>query len=223
MRALLKLTIGLVVLGGLLVGADRVAVGVAEDQAAQQLVSSGRMSSRPNVSISGFPFLTQAMAGEFDGVTLSADGVTVNDGQEQVPLRSFKAQLSGVTVSDSYRSATVRSGSGTAVIAYQDLAGLVQGAGHLDLSYGGPGKVQASMAGVAIGTGQLHNQGNTVIADGFQLSGLAKLLAGSSSALLHPQSFTLSDLPAGLNLASVTPQQDGVLLDFQGSNLKLIG
>ncbi len=223
MRGLLKSVIGLAVLGGLLVGADRIAVGVAEDEAAGQLVSSGRLSTRPHVSIDGFPFLTQAATGSFDSVRLSGDGATVGDGRQQAQLRSFSARLSGVEVGDNYRSATVRSGTGSGLISYADVAKLIQGAQRLDLSYGGPGKVRASVAGVAVGQGDVHSSGNTIVADGFQLSGLGALLGDQANAALGPRSFTLTDLPAGLSLAGAVPQQDGLLLTFQGSNLKLIG
>ncbi|MEV4616210.1 DUF2993 domain-containing protein [Kitasatospora sp. NPDC049258] len=223
MRGWLKLTIGLGVLAGLLVGADRVAVGVAEDEAADQLVSSGRLSSRPSVSIDGFPFLTQAISGEFDGVRLSAGDVQVSDGRQQVAVHSFKADLSGVTVGGSYRSATVRSAKGSGLISYPDAAKLVQGADRLVFSYGGPGKVKASLAGISIGEGKVHSEGNTVIADGFQLTGMAAALNGRVKDLLAPRSFTLSNLPAGLGLAGVTPEPDGLLLDFRGSDVRLIG
>jgi hypothetical protein len=223
MRGWLKLTIGLTVLAGLLVGADRVAVGVAEDQAAEQLVSSGRLSARPDVSIDGFPFLTQAAAGRFDAVRLSGGGVTVSDGRQQVALQSFNARLAGVEVGDNYRSATVRTGTGSGLISYQDVAKLVQGAERINLSYGGPGKVKASVAGVAIGEGNVHSSGNTITADGFQLGALGSLLNGRANQLLGPRSFTLTNLPAGLGLASATPEQDGLQLTFQGSDLKLIG
>ncbi|MDH6579590.1 DUF2993 domain-containing protein [Kitasatospora sp. MAP5-34] len=223
MRGLLKMTIGLAVLAGLLVGADRVAVGVVQDEAAGQLVSSGRLSSKPTVSIDGFPFLTQALAGTFDSVRLSGDGVTVSDGRQQAALRSFTARLSGVEVGSDYRSATVRSGTGSGLISYPDVAKLIQGAERVDLSYGGPGKVRASVAGVEVGQGNVHSSGNTITADGFQLAGMGSLLSGQANAALGPRSFTLTDLPAGLSLAAATPQQDGLLLAFQGTNLKLIG
>jgi hypothetical protein len=223
MRGGLKLIIGLAVLLGLLVGADRIAVGVAQDEAADRLVATGVISGRPTVSIDGFPFLTQAVAGRFDSVRLSGEGVTVSDGREKVPLRSFSMRLSGVEVGGDYRSATVHSGSGSGVVAYSDVAGLVSGTERIELSYAGPGKVKASVGGMALGQGDVHSKGNTITADGFQLAGLGALLNGTANGLLGPRSFTLTDLPGGLSLESVTPQQDGLKLTFQGSDVKLIG
>ncbi len=236
MRGWLKATIGLVVLSGLLVGADRVAVGVAEDQAADQLVKSGFLSQRPQVSIEGFPFLTQALSMELDDVRLSADGLMVGTGQQQVDLHAFTARLSGVAVSGSFRSATVASGTAAGLISYEDLARmmppasqLVPGSGklipgntRLALSYGGPGKIKASLGPVPVGEGSLQSSGNTITADGFRLSGVAALFNGGDKAL-DPVSFTLSSLPAGLTLAGVEPQSDGLRLSFRGERLSLTG
>ncbi|WP_327679744.1 LmeA family phospholipid-binding protein [Kitasatospora sp. NBC_00458] len=238
MRGWVKATIGLAVLAGVLVGADRVAVGVAEDEAADQLVKSGRMSQRPDVSIEGFPFLTQVVSMKLDEVRISADGLTVGDGSHQVALHSFRAKLSGVKVSDNKSSATVDDGSGTGLISYADLSQLLPPASQLlpnatglsmggntrlTLSYGGPGKIKAAFGPVPVGEGTVHSQGNTVTAEGFRLTGVAAVLAGLSSRPLEPVSFTLSSLPAGLNLSEVTPKEDGLQLSFVGKGVKLIG
>ncbi|MED7952112.1 DUF2993 domain-containing protein [Streptomyces sp. BE303] len=238
MRGWLKVTIGLVVLSGALVGADRVAVGVAEDEAAEQMLKSGRMNQRPDVSIGGFPFLTQVLSMKLDDVRISSDGLTVGDGSHQVALHSFEAKLAGVKVSDSMSSATVDTGTGSGLISYADLSQLLPPASQLvpnatglslggntrlSLSYGGPGKIKAAFGPVPVGEGTVRNQGNTVTAEGFRLTGMAAVLAGLTSQKLDPVSFTLSSLPAGLNLAAVTPQEDGLRLTFDGKGVKLIG
>ncbi|WP_162002490.1 DUF2993 domain-containing protein [Streptomyces sp. CB01881] len=238
MRGWLKATIGLAVLCGLLAGADRIAVGVAEDEAADQMAKSGRMSQRPDVSIEGFPFLTQVLSMKLDDVKISADGLTVGDGTHQVALHSFKARLAGVAVSDSMTSAVVDSGTGTGLISYADLAQLLPPASQLvpsagklglgsgsrlSLSYGGPGKLKAALGPLPIGEGSVHSEGNTVTADGFKLSSMAGMLAGLANQQVEPVSFTLTALPAGLKLASVSPQEEGLQLTFDGKDVKVIG
>ncbi|MFF1907832.1 DUF2993 domain-containing protein [Kitasatospora sp. NPDC058218] len=238
MRGWLKATIGLVVLSGLLVGADRIAVGVAEDKVAEQLVKSGRMSQRPDVSIGDVPFLTDLLSKEVDDLRISADGLTVGDGTRQVALHSFKARLSGVTVSNSLTSAKVAKGSGSGLISYADLTQLlppasqmVPAAGRLpvgantrlSLSYGGPGKIKAALGPLAVGEGSVRSEGNTVTADGFQLTGVAAMVAGVTNQKVDPVSFTLDQLPAGLKLSGVTPQEEGLQLSFQGDGVTLIG
>lgn len=55
MRALRIFLIVAVILGGLFVIADRVAVGFAEDEAADRIRTTEGLASTPDVSIEGFP------------------------------------------------------------------------------------------------------------------------------------------------------------------------
>ena len=91
MKGLLTTLLVLVVLA---VGADRVALVVAERAVAAQLQTSGELSSKPHVSIGGIPFLTQAFAGRYDDVELSASDVTAGGGR----LSRLEASLRGVQV-----------------------------------------------------------------------------------------------------------------------------
>ncbi|WP_217577271.1 DUF2993 domain-containing protein, partial [Streptomyces sp. GbtcB7] len=50
--------------------ADRVAVGFAVNKAAVRIKSTEGLASTPDVSIGGFPFLTQVVGGELDGVKI---------------------------------------------------------------------------------------------------------------------------------------------------------
>ncbi|MFD7644959.1 DUF2993 domain-containing protein [Kitasatospora sp. NPDC059795] len=210
----MKLLIGLGVVGGLLVAADRVAVGVAEDQAADAAVSSGWLTEKPTVEIGDVPFLTSAVAGELDQVTLSSDGMTVTDGKEHVTVHAFKADLSQVKFTDSYRGVTVGRGDGQGVVEYKDLAKFMKGGGLLGLEYAGPGAVKASVPGGGI-EGKLHSEGpDTIVVDGLQLTGTAASLKGLAGDLLKPQKFRLTGLPKGLSLAEATPEADGVRLRF---------
>ena len=77
-RSLIGLIVVLVVLAGLFVVADRIAVGIADrrlaDQAATQLASRQITSAKkPTASIGGFPFLTQVLAGKYQKVTIDVD------------------------------------------------------------------------------------------------------------------------------------------------------
>jgi hypothetical protein len=65
----------LLVLVVLLVGADFGARWIAEDRVATQLQSQLKLDSKPTVDIHGFPFATQAAAGEYDSVTLTAEHI----------------------------------------------------------------------------------------------------------------------------------------------------
>ncbi|MFE0426382.1 DUF2993 domain-containing protein, partial [Streptomyces sp. NPDC058953] len=76
MRALRISLITAVVLGGLFVAADRVAVNYAESKVADKVRSSQGLSRTPDVSINGFPFLTQVAGKQLDDVDVSLKGVS---------------------------------------------------------------------------------------------------------------------------------------------------
>ncbi|MCL9793465.1 LmeA family phospholipid-binding protein [Frankia sp. AgKG'84/4] len=68
------LALPVVVLLVLLV-ADRLLVGVAEQRMTSRLACLGRLTGARAVHIDGFPFLNQVASGHFDAVTMTADGV----------------------------------------------------------------------------------------------------------------------------------------------------
>ena len=70
MRALRILLIVVVILGGLFVLADRVALHFAQNEAADKLRTTENLASTPDVAIKGFPFLTQVASGELDDVEI---------------------------------------------------------------------------------------------------------------------------------------------------------
>ncbi|GAA5122862.1 DUF2993 domain-containing protein [Haloechinothrix salitolerans] len=69
----------LVTFGALLVAADFGFAAVAEHQVSQQTREQLNLNDDPAVTIHGFPFTTQALGGEYEHITLSADGVAVRD------------------------------------------------------------------------------------------------------------------------------------------------
>ena len=82
-----KVGIGLLVLLVLLLGlvaiADRIGVGIAEDRIAEQAQTAiknegGTVEGKPDVSIGGFPFLTQVLAGNYDEITIKANKPQTN-------------------------------------------------------------------------------------------------------------------------------------------------
>ncbi|MBT2364879.1 DUF2993 domain-containing protein [Streptomyces sp. ISL-10] len=121
MRALRILLIVAVVLGGLFVAADRLAVNLAESEAADRIKSSQGLASTPEVSIGGFPFLTQVMGKELDEVDVSLAGITATAGGREVNVTEVKAELRDVRVDGSFSSATAGRADGSARIAYADL------------------------------------------------------------------------------------------------------
>ncbi|MFC9429967.1 DUF2993 domain-containing protein [Streptomyces sp. NPDC056987] len=123
MRALRTLLILVVVFGGLFVAADRVAVSFAEDQVASRIRSSAGLGSDPEVSINGFPFLTQVVNTSLDDVRIGLDGVSASADGHAVRVTEVKAELKDVKFDSSFSTATAASATGSARISYADLSG----------------------------------------------------------------------------------------------------
>ncbi len=70
-----KLVITLVIVLGLLVAADFGAAATAEYQVSKQVRSQLRLPQNPSVSVHGFPFLYQAVSGDYPDVEMNAESV----------------------------------------------------------------------------------------------------------------------------------------------------
>ncbi|PKW13184.1 LmeA family phospholipid-binding protein [Saccharopolyspora spinosa] len=90
-----KLAIALVIIVGLLVGADFGAAAIAEYQVSKKVAEQLKLRENPDVRINGFPFLTQAIAGNYRDVQLAANAVQVGKLNEV----GVEADLHGARVS----------------------------------------------------------------------------------------------------------------------------
>ena len=117
--------IALVVLILLLVGADFGAAAYAEHMISQKARTQLQLTDDPSVTIHGFPFLTQALGGDYSHISVSAAGVPVGDKLQDVALN---AELEGVTapLSDltngNTKAITIGKLTGSVTIKAADLA-----------------------------------------------------------------------------------------------------
>lgn len=125
-----------VVMVGLFAVADRIAVGVAEgrltDEMRSQLASNGiTVNGDPRASISGFPFLTQVMGGEYDKITMNVDKPTTQDKvtlqRLEIVAERVKAPL-GDIVGGSVKATAGRL-TGTVTMGWDAIARLLQVSG----------------------------------------------------------------------------------------------
>jgi len=93
-RGLRITAVVVVVLLGLLVAVDRISAHVVAGQIAIQAQRSDRLTSRPGVSLGGFPFLTQVIAGNYRDVRVDVRG-QVSQG---VRVDRVHADLAGARV-----------------------------------------------------------------------------------------------------------------------------
>jgi LmeA-like phospholipid-binding len=118
-----KLLISLGVLAVLFVAADRVAAAIAENQISDRIAAAYQLSSKPRVSISGFPFLIQAVTGHYGQVSVSvsevqADGATLRD--LQVRFTGVHASL-GQLLGHGPATVTADHAAGSATLAWGQL------------------------------------------------------------------------------------------------------
>ncbi|MEU6645414.1 DUF2993 domain-containing protein [Saccharomonospora sp. NPDC046836] len=89
-----RLVVVLLVLLGLLVGADFAAAAFAEHTVSQKAREQLGLTEDPAVTIHGFPFSTQALGGDYGHISVSAQGVPVGDALSDVAVN---AELHDVT------------------------------------------------------------------------------------------------------------------------------
>jgi hypothetical protein len=249
MRALRILLIVVVILGGLFVVADRVAVHFAEQEVADRVKSSENLASTPDVSIKGFPFLTQVAFGDLDDVEIgiqSYEAPTGNTtgGATTIRIDDLKARMKGVKLSltgNTATSATATSATGTASISYDQLLKAAKSqptevftgvtAQLVSLSDGGDGKIKADMKVTVTGIGTttypvlstVTVEGNTVKVHADNLPKLVVNLADSRVRSITDFQETINELPGGVKLDSVQAAKGGVDIKVKGSNVNLAG
>jgi LmeA-like phospholipid-binding len=226
------LLIVVVLLLGLAVAADRVAVHVAEGQVATQIADKGGLHGKPTVQIGGFPFLTQALAGNYRDVhiSLTAEEVGQPAGTAaDVHLRGVKVPLSSV-LSGSVTQVPVDSVDGTATLSYPLLAAQI-GPDTTLSKEGDQLRITRTveLAGQrtkVTADGQVVLKGNDLVVDVQHASGLGvtlpSFLVERASNLLDLR-YTVPALPFGLQLTSVTPEDDGVRVTVEGRQTVLHG
>ncbi|WP_415949860.1 DUF2993 domain-containing protein [Streptomyces sp. KLOTTS4A1] len=235
-----------VILGGLLVAADRIAVGIAEDKAAEKVRDSEGLARTPDVSIDGFPFLTQLLGGEFDEVSVGIDDYDAPaDGVAGGTIRidALDATLHGLNFSDGYGSATAKSAEGSALIAYDELlkAANVEErqvapgvtAQVTGLAQGPDGKIEVAIEITALGRKlpPVKVTSTVTVEDGdtvYVHADAMPKLAGVSLAERKVREITdfeqkIDSLPAGVELESVRAADEGVEFAVTGSQVKLAG
>jgi LmeA-like phospholipid-binding len=119
-----RLLIALIVLAALLVLADRVGVMLAERALANQIQAELDLQQRPDVSIRGIPFLTQAIGGHYEEVRVELPDVDSGPLQNigvDARLRGVRAPL-GAVLRRQLDEVPVDRITGDLTIGYADLA-----------------------------------------------------------------------------------------------------
>jgi len=221
-----RLLIAAAVLLVLLLVADRGGNYIAESVAAGKLKQSEQLSSRPNVDIAGFPFLTQLASGDFDEITVDAKDVTVGQGSRALDITRLHVVLHGVHVSSGFSRFRADRASAT---AHVDYAALSRALG-VNVTYVGSGRVQAQASvtvlgrtvsgsitarpevhGTALGFGVAQVQGGAVAAE-----------AARALQRVFAVEIPLGDIPFQVRIDSLTATPNGLELKLSGRDLTYV-
>jgi hypothetical protein len=224
------LAVLLVLLLGLLVLVDRVAVGFAEDRVADQIAEKGALQGTPEVDIAGFPFLTQAVAGRYDDVRIGLTAAELGQPEgtrADLVLRGVEVPLSAA-ISGSVREVPVERIDGTATLSYALLS--AQLAGDTTLTREGEG-LRITRTVEILGqrlpltaAGTLTLDGSDLVVDVAEATGagvdVPDWLLTRAADLLDLR-YSVPALPFGLQLTSVTPAEEGVEIAVEATDTVL--
>ena len=212
-------------LGGLFVAADRIALSFAENKAAEALQSSQELQQKPDVSVAGFPFLTQLAAGEFDEITVDARDVQVGS-DRTLRVRSVDVDLHHVTVSNSYTTVHAATATADARIGYDDLSRTL----GTQVSSNGDGRLVAKPSVTVLGQtvrGTVSAVVHASSQDGITFTNPKVTVAGVSVpapvtralAAVFSKAVSLSGLPFHVRVDGVDATPSALVLHLSGSDL----
>jgi len=187
---LIGLLVFVIVLGGLLVAGDRVAANFAEkkiaEQVSKEVAAQNAQSSPPEVTVGGFPFLTQVLAGRYEKISIVMRDVRGDVNGNAITLPVLDVAAHDVTASlDTLRTGqgdvVARSVDGTATISYDSVAALIDQ----------PGLKLAERDGKVVATAPVE-----VLGQRFTVTGVADLSVRGKQIQIRFSDATAEGLPA---------------------------
>lgn len=234
MRRFLVLIVVLVLLA---VAADRAAWWFAQRTIAAEIQSSENLSARPDVTVGGFPFLTQALRGRYKEIGANLQDPSVDGGLKidtlDVELRGVRV-TTGDLINRRVDSVPVDSATAVATISFDSLNAAAkenlpntnstvefsQGAGNA-LAVTGNYRASGLNAKLDLEAQLLAKDGDLVVElDPEALAGLPASVRSQVESLVEDAS-ALPSLPFGFQAKSVTVNPSGVTVQATSSSLEL--
>jgi hypothetical protein len=240
---LIALVVLLIIVGVVLFAADRFGRSYAEriisDKVAEQVSNQKATSVKPDVTIEGFPFLTQVAAGKYDEIKIELaqfSGPADQNGTKKINLPLLDIRARNVLAS----LHTLRSGgnivagtvTGTGTIDYKQVAALVNQPGLTLTDQNGKltGAATVNALGQSFkvtGTAKLTVSGGVVQVrfadvdspDLPNIPGIKAILAAQASKFAID--VQVPTLPLKLKVQQVQPQPDGLQFTAGASNVTL--
>jgi hypothetical protein len=227
----------LAILVGLVVVADRVGASIAEDRIAKQvskeMAARNVSSSTPEVTVGGFPFLTQVLNEKYESIGIllrDVDGEGIRLPKLDVEARNVTATMK--TITSGQGDITAETVTGTATIGYASVAQLMK-APNLRLAEKG-GKLIATLPVNLLGRevtlsgeaeikavkGKIQLRFNDLNAEGVgALPGVRSLISGYAKQI--SVDITLPALPFALEVQDVKPLPEGLAVTASAKDVPL--
>lgn len=214
-----RLLAAVLLLCGLAVAADRVAVHVADRQVAARIRAQAGLSGTPDVDIAGFPFLTQVVAGRYRDVhivlTSAALGLPAG-ARADVWLQGVRLPVADV-LRGSVRQLPVDRVDGTVTVPWSLLAAQMGGDTSLRPDGGGVAIARTVRVGgrpvPVTAVGRVALRGDTLAVDATQVSAAGARLPAASLRQAADQvrlRYRVPALPFGLTLTGVHATPEGL-------------
>lgn len=219
----------LLVLCALAFAADRGALIMAKRELATEIQAKTQVRQRPGISLRGFPFLTQAFRGRYEGGQVTLHDLRTDRLRVQslvVDLRDVRLPLSDL-LSGAVFAVPVGQLTGTARINYSELAAAT-GIPHLRLRTRA-GRLEIVLPVTRLGqtilivaTGRIAVSGHALRITAGQVQGLPVPQALVDFALAQLRNrLSLEHLPYGLALTGVAVRDTGIEVQVQARNVVL--
>ncbi|MCK9897595.1 DUF2993 domain-containing protein [Frankia sp. AgB32] len=222
-----------VVLLGLLVAVDRITVRVVASQIATRAQRSEGLPSRPGVSIGGFPFLTQVVAGDYRHVQVdvrgrSEQGLRVD--RVHADVTDARIPLADV-VHGQVRQVPVDHLTARVELTFADINAYLRGHGT-EITVGAAGQAIRVAGSVTIlggvypltGTASIGVQPDAVTFTPQELTAAGTTLPPAlqaTAAQLLTVRVPIAGLPFNLRLSSATVGTDRIIFEALGENVVL--
>ncbi len=226
MKALL---IAVLVLLGLAIAADRVLVVLSEDLLADTIQEEGQLPGEPDVSIEGFPFLTQAISGRYDSVRVGVDVAALGlppGATADILLQGARVPLSSV-FSRSVSSVPVDKVTGAVTFPFDYIGEQLNGATVTRDGSGLRVETTVSLLGEdfdVAATAQLSLVGREVALTASNVEGFGAQLPDGVTAVVFDLlniSIPVPELPFGLVFTGIEVVGDGMQVMAEGSDIVL--
>ncbi|RAY11469.1 DUF2993 domain-containing protein [Actinomadura craniellae] len=219
----------ILLVGGALV-ADRLAVNRAEAEIGRQIATQYNLTTQPDVTIHGFPFLTQAIGGEYDQID-----VAIGDWTDQgIEVKDVRAEMHGVSaplgdvVNGDTSGITVRTAVASAVVPFEALKKRAP-QGVRSISAKGPDvQVEGNIAMLGVSADVTMVVSVRATAQGIAIT--PRSVGASGTGVQVPLSLVrqrlswtvpIRDLPVGSRISKVEVTPTGLRVSATAENVKL--